>query len=403
MSYELDEAATRRLQDYFGQIGEILGDRRRRASFAIYAFGILGDGERKSAEPIAARACAGPESAEAMHTQMLTFLSRSNWEDEPVRRLAIGYALGAMQRREEIRAWIVDDTGFLKQGRHSVGVQRQYTGSAGKTTNCQIGVSLTACTATEQLPLDMQLYLPESWTGDPIRRKRARIPDDVIFRPKWRIALDMIEAAVQAGFPVGVLLGDAAYGNVAEFRDGVHSAGLDYAVDVQSTTVVRRVFKNGREGKAQSLFELARSLPRKAFRKVTWREGTRKTLWSRFARMRVRVQHSDGQWRGEQWLLIEWPESERDPTHYVLATVPENTTRRQLVRIVKQRWRIERTYEDLKGELGLDHFEGRSFPGWNHHVTVVLCCYAFIISERVRHFPPTAERSSQTRTVSCAA
>ncbi len=403
MSYELDEGATRRLQDFFGQIGEILGDRRRRASFAIYAFGILGEGERKSAEPIAARACADPELADQMHNQMLTFLSRSNWEDEPVRRLAIGYALGAMQRREEIRTWIVDDTGFLKQGKHSVGVQRQYTGSAGKTTNCQIAVSLTACTATEQLPIDMQLYLPESWTGDPIRRKRTRIPDDVVFRPKWRIALDMIEAAVQAGFPVGVLLGDAAYGNVAEFRDGVHSAGLDYAVDVQSTTVVRRVFKNGREGKAQSLFALARSLPRKAFRKVTWREGTRKTLWSRFARMRVGVQHSDGQWRAEQWLLIEWPQGERDPTHYVLATVSENTTRRQLVRIVKQRWRIERTYEDLKGELGLDHFEGRSFPGWNHHVTVVLCCYAFIISERVRHFPPTADRSTQTRAVSCAA
>src|SRR6266545_8075611 len=187
-------------------------------SFAIYAFGILGEGERKSAEPIAARACADPESADQMHNQMLTFLSRSNWEDEPVRRLATGYALGAMQRREEIRAWIVDDTGFLKQGKHSVGVQRQYTGSAGKTTNCQIGVSLTVCTATEQLPIDMQLYLPESWTGDPVRRKRTRIPDEVVFRPKWRIALDMIEAAVQAGFPVGVLLGDAAYGNVAEFR-----------------------------------------------------------------------------------------------------------------------------------------------------------------------------------------
>ena len=170
MSYELDKGATRRLQDYFEQIGEILGDRRRRASFAIYAFGILGEGERKSAEPIAARACADPESADQMHNQMLTFLSRSNWEDEPVRRLATGYALGAMQRREEIRAWIVDDTGFLKQGKHSVGVQRQYTGSAGKTTNCQIGVSLTVCTATEQLPIDMQLYLPESWTGDPVLR-----------------------------------------------------------------------------------------------------------------------------------------------------------------------------------------------------------------------------------------
>ena len=190
MSYELDEGATGRLRDFFEQIGEILGDRRRRASFAIYAFGILGDGERKSAEPIAARACADPEAAEAMHTQMLTFLSRSNWEDEPVRRMAIGYALGAMQRREEIRAWIVDDTGFLKQGRHSVGVQRQYTGSAGKTTNCQIGVSLTACTATEQLPLDMQLYLPESWdrgpSAPPARQdsRRCRLSPQVAHRAR---------------------------------------------------------------------------------------------------------------------------------------------------------------------------------------------------------------------------
>lgn len=401
MSYEFDAAAQERLEAYFGTIGELLGEKRRRASFAIYALGILGDGERKSAEPIAARAAADPTTVRNTHEQLLHFLGRSTWEDAPVRQFAAKHALEAMTQREPVEAWIFDDTGFLKQGSHSPGVQRQYTGSAGKTTNCQLAVSLTVCTATLELPVDMDLYLPQSWIDDERRRRAAKIPDSAVFRPKWKMAIEMADRALEAGVPKGLVLADAAYGNNAEFRDGMTERGFQYAVDVQSPTAVQPL-RAGLGGR-QSVLELAKRLPRECYRKVTWREGSRRALASRFAMLRVWVEHSDGKKRVSEWLLIEWPPNEPAPTHYVLSTLPLETRRKQLIRSVKQRWRIERTYEDLKGELGLDHFEGRSYPGWQHHVTVVLACYAFVASERARRFPPSAARTRRGSTHDLAA
>jgi SRSO17 transposase len=391
MFYEVGAAEQGRLQSYFDGVGSILGDKRRRASFAMYAYGILGDGERKSVEPIAARACGNREEARATHEKLLHFVGRSGWDDEAVRQYGNRHAIDAMVQREPVEAWIVDDTGFIKQGSESPGVQRQYTGSAGKRTNCQIAVSLTIATRTEQLPVDMELYLPESWTEDRKRRRKARIPTSVTYTPKWEMSLQMIEHALAVGIPPGLVLADSFYGDAAPFRDGVLAAGLQYAVDVKVHTRVR--LAGADPGEPQSVLELARSLRRQAFRKVTWREGTRTTLSSRFAAVRVCVSHSDRVQRDEEWLLIEWPDGEPEPTHYVLSTLGKSLSRKELVRRVKQRWRIERTYEDLKGELGLDHFEGRSWTGWNHHVTVVLCCYAFIVAERVRRFPPSSPGS----------
>src|SRR5829696_6056605 len=208
MANLMNAAAERRLSEYFDRIGQVLGRKGRRESFALYAEGIFGDSERKSIEPIAARACADPARADAEHQRLLHFALDAPWSDHEVRREAARYAIDALTAQLPIDSWIIDDTGFLKQGSHSVGVQRQYTGSAGKITNCQIGVSLSVATPTEHLPIDFELYLPRSWTEDPVRRREARIPDDVTFKTKPQLALEMIRRAVHAGIPLGVVLGD---------------------------------------------------------------------------------------------------------------------------------------------------------------------------------------------------
>jgi SRSO17 transposase len=373
----------------------------------MYALGLLGDGERKSVEPIAARACGDPALCEAYQARLLHFIADSQWNDHGVRRAATKYALSAMVEREPIETWIVDDTGFLKQGKHSVGVQRQYTGSAGKITNCQVGVSLSVATRTEHIPIDFELYLPKSWANDPAQRAKGKIPDEVGFETKPELALDMIRWAVEDGVPRGVLLSDSGYGDSSAFREGVRELGLDYAVGIHGPTKVWRLDKRlRRSGEALSARDLALEIGRKGFRRTTWREGTKESLWSRFAMQRVVSAHDDGvdpAQREDVWLLMEWPDGEAEPTKYFLATLPRDITRKKLVRVVKERYRTERLYEDLKGELGLDHFEGRSFAGWHHHISVALCCYSFVVAERVRRFPPSARWSPQADALSLAA
>jgi SRSO17 transposase len=391
MSYRMDEAAARRLEAYFEQIGTCLRDKRKRASFAMYAFGILGDGERKSAEPIAARACGGSvEECQHAHDKLLHFVGQSRWDDHAVRRIAARYAIEAMSEHEPVTTWIVDDTGFLKQGSHSVGVQRQYTGSAGKITNCQVGVSLSVATRREHVPIDFELYLPESWTEDAERRKEGRIPQEFFFKTKIDLALDMIARAIDDNIPGEVVLADSGYGDSHAFRETVRTLGLDYAVAIHAPTLVWCLDARGRRrGEPLGVQELGMHLP---FRRVTWRDGTGGKLSSRFAVKRVKVAHDDGTApaaREPQWLVIEWPDGEAKPTKFFLTTLRKRMSKKQMIRLIKERWRTERAYEELKGELGLDHFEGRSFPGWHHHVSVVLCCYAFVVAERMRHFPPS--------------
>src|SRR6185437_4168709 len=220
MTQETSEiAAAARLEQFFGRIGTHLKDRRKRESFAMYAFGVLGDGERKSAEPIAARACADPEQTRNVHDKLLHFLARSVWDDRAVRLEAARYAIAAVEKRQPVTTWIIDDTGFLKQGTHSVGVQRQYTGSAGKVTNCQVGVSLAVATGSEQIPIDFELYLPTCWIDNPQRRREDRIPESMTFKPKVQLALEMIERAKCNGVPGNILLADSAYGDSTDFRN----------------------------------------------------------------------------------------------------------------------------------------------------------------------------------------
>ncbi|SEN38875.1 SRSO17 transposase [Stigmatella aurantiaca] len=388
----MEGAAVQRLERYFQKIGDVLEEESRRGSFALYAMGLLGDGERKSVEPIAARACPDPKRVDAVHQRLLHFTVDSKWSDRDVRRVAAQYALEAMTKREPVEAWIVDDTGFLKQGKHSVGVQRQYTGSAGKVANCQIGVSLSIATRTEHVPIDFELYLPDRWAHDMARRVEARIPPEVQFKTKPQLALQMIDRAVEDGVPPGIVLADSAYGSSSQFRAHLRKRGLHYAVAVSAQTSVCLLDDKGspRE-EVQSVSALAFSIQEAGgFRRCTWRQGTRKNLSARFA---LRQVNAAGVPQSEQeplWLLIEWRDGEPEPANYFLISLPGHRTQKQLVRLVMQRWRTERVYEDLKGELGLDHYEGRRFPGWHHHVSVALCCYAFIVAERVRHFPPSA-------------
>ncbi len=393
MEQVLDGNGIERLEEYFGEVGQVLGDERRQASFAMYAMGLFGEGDRKSVEPIAARACGDPQGTERAHDRLLHFMTDSQWSDRGVRQKAAEHALAAMTARDPVQAWIVDDTGMMKQGIHSVGVQRQYTGTVGKVANCQVAVSLSLATRTEHVPVDFELYLPKSWTEDPARRAEARIPDDIAFRTKPDLALEMIRRAKAAGLPTGVVLADSAYGDSSDFREQIRLLDLDYAVGVHATTKVWRIDSlTRRRGEAISVKKLALQMGRKKFRSVMWRDGTRGLLWSRFARLRVVAEHDDG-WnpahREDLWLLIEWPDNEPEPTKYTLSSLPPTVSKKQLVRLVKERYRTERIYQDLKGELGFDHYEGRRFPGWHHHISVVLSCFAFIVAERVRRFPPS--------------
>ena len=404
MSYEFGGEAQGRLERYVGRIGDVLHNKRRKASFAMYFLGLLGEGERKSVEPIAARAAAEPEQTRAVTERLLHFLVDSKWDDERVRRVAAREAIGALVDREPIDCWIIDDTGFLKQGTKSPGVQRQYTGSAGKTTNCQLAPSLTLCTRTTELPVDMDLYIPQSWADDAERCEAARVPAELRFRAKWQIGLDLVRRAVEAEYPRGLLLADTAYGDAGPFRMGVRELGLDYGVDVKVHTRVRIVCSDGDETDTMSVATVADVVGARSFRRVTWREATRRTLWSRFVCLRVRVvTDTEPQGGEEQWLVIDRPVRDEPPKRYTLTTLPKSLSRKQLVRRLRQRWRIERTYEDLKGELGLDHFEGRTYPGWQHHVTCVLCCAAFVVAERARAFPPSAGRSQKGHPFACAA
>lgn len=404
----IDAAAEQRLVSYFDRIGGVLGRRERRESFSVYALGIFGDGERKSIEPIAARACGDPARADAEHQRLLHFALDSPWRDEDVRTAAARYALAAMTKHAPIDSWIIDDTGFLKQGSHSVGVQRQYTGSAGKVTNCQVGVSLTVATATEQVPIDFALYLPDAWLTDEARRQEARIPDDVVFATKSDLALSMMRRARDAGVPAGIVLADAAYGTSRDFRKGIRALGLHYAVAVEARTTVMVIDDLGhRHDEIIGVGDLASRIDsERGFRRCTWRRGTKQDLSARFALRRVVPAYDGGHGiakREPLWLLVEWRDGEDRPANYFLCSLPAPMTKKKLVQIVMQRWRTERAYQDLKGELGLDHYEGRRFPGWHHHVSVVLCCYAFIVAERARHFPPSATRPMERDAHSLAA
>jgi SRSO17 transposase len=317
--------------------------------------------------------------------------------------------LPALTRHGPITAWILDDTGFPKKGTHSVGVARQYCGQLGKQDNCQVAVSLSLANDEGSLPVAFDLYLPEEWANDPVRRTKAGVPKSFAFRTKPQIALEQIRRALAEGLPPGVVLGDAAYGIETDFRTALTAVSLSYVLGVQSTLGVwppgrgplppkpwsgkgRRPKLQRRDAEHQpvSAKDLAFTLPPSAWQTVSWRAGSRGDLSGRFATVRVRPSHRD-YWRAEphpeEWLLIEWPAGDKEPSKYWLSTLPATTTLVDLVHMAKLRWRIERDYQDLKQELGLDHYEGRGWRGFHHHATLCIAAYGFLVRERSL-FPP---------------
>jgi SRSO17 transposase len=387
-------------------LSSVIGHADRTGPLRDYCTGLMLPGERKSVEPMAARTA--PARTAAQHQSLLHFVGVATWSDEKVLAKVREMVLPAMTKNGPIEAWIIDDTSFPKQGKHSVGVHHQYCGQLGKQANCQVTVSLSIANHAASLPVAYRLYLPEAWSKDRARRKKTGVPKDVKFKTKPEIALEQIRWACEAGLPRGVALMDTAYGNDSRLRAGMTELGVTYAVGIQPNTLMWRsgtgprrkgkpLNNTGRRDEPDlvSAKEVMLGLPKRAWRTVRWREGSTNWLSSRFARVRVRVGHNKlvPEKLLPEWLLIEWPEGEAEPTKYWLSTLPSNISFRQLVDLAKMRWRVERDYQDLKQEVGLDHYEGRGWRGFHHHATLCIAAYGFLIAEQAM-IPPSGPRSA---------
>jgi SRSO17 transposase len=391
----------------------VIGHADRAKPLRDYCVGLMLPCERKSVEPMAA--VTAPERVAAQHQSLLHFVGQGRWSDEPVLAKVREMVLPRIERHGAIAAWIIDDTSFPKQGRHSVGVARQYCGQLGKQDNCQVAVSLSLANHHASLPVAYRLYLPQEWAQDQKRLRKAGVPEQTGFKTKPEIALDQIRAAYQTGLPRGVVLMDAGYGANTQLRTDISILGLTYVAGILPNTTVwapgteplrpKKWSGQGRPPKLMrrdgrhrpiSVKKLALGLPAKAWRTIAWREGTAEPLTSRFARIRVRVAHRDynlSKSRPEEWLLIEWPKGESGPTKYWFSTLAEKIAFNRLIDLTKLRWRIERDYQDLKQEVGLGDFEGRGWRGFHHHATLCIAAYGFLISER-ETIPPSAPRAA---------
>ena len=390
-------------------LAKAAGHQDRQEPLKDYCKGLLLPGERKSIEPMAARL--DPDNVQALRQSLHHLVAKAPWSDEALLKQVRSQVFPAMKKHGPVVAWIVDDTGFPKKGKHSVGVARQYCGQTGKQDNCRVAVSLSVATWSSSLPVAYRLYLPKEWAEDSQRREKTEVPTEVQFQTKPEIALDQIRAAVAAELDRGVVLADAAYGNNTDFRDELTRLKLQYVLGVQGSTTVwepgkqplpakprgkmgrpTRLLQRTAEHHPVTIKQLAMNLPSSAFKNITWREGVDRKLQSRFASVRVRPAHRDyekAEPHAEEWLLIEWPKEEAEPIRYWLATLPPGTPLKALVKIAKHRWIIERDYQELKQELGLGHFEGRNWRGFHHHATLCIAAYGFLIAERNR-FSPSA-------------
>lgn len=376
--------------------------RRQRENALLYVRGLVEQGGRKSLQPTLCRL----EESPARYESLQQFLADSPWEPGALIRACAERVAPQIG----VTAWVVDDTGIVKDGKHSPGVKRQYSGTLGRIGNCQITVSLHAVGGWGTLPLGWRLYLPEEWCGDLERRRKAKVPDQVAFETKPELAAGLCRRAASWQVPAAPILADSAYGDDAAFRTGLHEAELEYVVAVRAETSVygpETAFavppRNGKPGrprsvarpdrKPESVRALAERLPAKAWKKLPCRTTPAgEDVTSRFAFVRVvatnpvRNRHQEPRW---EWLIVEWPDAEEAPSDYWLSNLAKNERGERLARLARLRWTIELDYRQLKGELGLDHYEGRSYPGFHHHTALVTCAHAFLTEERLR---PRAQR-----------
>jgi SRSO17 transposase len=402
-------AVKERLEAFAGEVLAAAMNRPvQRVNGGLYLRGLLEQGPRKSLEPLVARL-----GEDAEYQSMQQFVADSPWDP--------GLVVKAVAERVApeigVQAWLLDDTGFPKDGKDSPGVKRQYSGTLGKRGNCQIGVSVHAVGEQGTVPLGWALYLPEDWCEDPERRRRAKIPEQVVFKTKSELGVELVERAAGWNVPKAPVLGDHAYGGNTWLRDRLDDAGCEYVLCVgpdtkvfeQGTTfaVPARKKKDGAGPKrlrpdrnAEPLGELIARLAPASAQTVTFRDGRDgEPVASRFIFVRVHAAH---QWRADQvkwregaevppreeWLIAEWPEREETPTDYWISNLPADTDPERLTRLARMRWKIELDYKQLKGELGLDHYEGRSWLGWYHHTALVTAAHGFLTLERLNPFHP---------------
>ena len=403
---------------YLAHLGEALGHADRQAGLRGYCTGLMSPLKRKSVEPMAAHLA--PQATRSRHQSLHHFVADSAWSDQEMLRRVAQWVVPAMDFSDGAW-WIVDDTGFPKQGTHSVGVARQYCGMLGKQDNCQVAVSVSLACQTGSLPVAWQLYLPEEWAEDLPRREKAGVPAQLEFTTKPAIALAQIERLMAQGAPKHCVLADAGYGVDTAFRERLSELGLVYVVGVTGSVTVwppgheplppqpysgrgvvptRQRLGDAREQRPLSVKELAFELAPSQWQIVEWREGTNFTLRSRFARVRVRAAHrahQRTQQRPEQWLLIEWPEGLKEPMKYWLSTLAQDVPLQRMVFEAKMRWRIERDYQDLKQELGLGHYEGRGWRGFHHHASLSIAAYGFLMTQQLRHPDGVGKKNSTHR------
>jgi SRSO17 transposase len=388
--------ARERLVAFVGEVAAGMSLVRQRENALLYVRGLVEHGGRKSLQPSLFRL----EETAARYESMQQFLADSPWDPELVVRACaerVAPEIGLL-------AWVVDDTGIVKDGRHSPGVKRQYSGTLGKIGNCQITVSVHAVGVRGTLPLGWRLYLPEEWCEDELRRARAKIPAAVGFATKPQLAGGLIEQAAAWQIPLAPILADCAYGDDTRLRTRLHARQLEYVLAVSAKVSVygpQTRFavpeRNGSLGrqrsvarpdrKPESVRALAERLPARAWTTIPCRTTPAgEDVCSRFAFVRVVATHpvrTNNLPPREEWLIIEWPAGEAAPTDYWLSNLPADTSRERLARLARLRWTIELDYRQLKGELGLDHYEGRSYAGFHHHTALVTCAHAFLTLERL--------------------
>jgi len=382
-----------RLVAYMDEIASGLARVEQRRAAGLYARGLIEQGTRKSLEPVVARLGGGKVEYEALQH----FLADSPWDAEVIERSVAERVCAVI----DSEAWVLDDTGVVKDGKHSPGVKRQYSGTLGKTGNCQVTVSLHAVGRKGTVPLGFQLYLPEEWCEDVPRRRKAKIPDSVAFQTKPAIGGELAVRAAGWGIERASVLGDQAYGDDSKLRARLHEEGLEYVLSVSPTTTVfaagtrfePQPRKPGRgrpptrlkaDGDHVQIKTLLAELPASAWERVTYRDRDGKPIRSRFAFLRVIAARpvADGHTPREEWLIVEQPEGLEQPTDYWLSNLPADTGHGRLARLARLRWMIELDYRQLKGELGLDHYEGRSYLGFHHHCALVIAAHGFLTLER---------------------
>ena len=414
-SDSLAPAVKARMEAFVAQVaGVAMSHPVQRFNAEVYVRGLLAAGARKSLEPLVERL-----DGDGDYQSLQQFLADSPWEPERLMRAVVERVAPIV----DAEAWVLDDTGFPKDGKHSPGVKRQYSGTLGKIGNCQIGVSLHAVSERATLPLGWALYLPEEWCADAERRRRAKIPERVEFQTKPQLGLGLVKQAAGWAIDRAPVLGDAAYGENTRLRGELDASGLDYVLSINPETTIfepgtvfavpeRKPGSRGRSPAAHhadrdqvSVGEYAKTLGAEDFQTVTFRGRGKTRVRSRFAFKRVTVAHPVTREREaprEEWLIIEWPEGREAPSDYWISNLPAGTKPQRLARLARLRWMIELDYRQLKGELGLDHYEGRSYLGWYHHTALVTTAHAFLTLERQNpNRQRRASRSPKRSAYSC--